>query len=221
MAAATYSCQRCRQPLTIQHGAHLPAALESRLSVKESQYDLLASHISVAGYGAAGSTSSTNSGVAEPRASTTSRSDDPDPALRAIAAIPLLPRKPVSVPPGLLAKVPEHQKLFDLLSSTSEIDHPVCTECADWWFAKMRKTLEEHKNQREVLLQFEKEARARQAQLTPDRIAAIKDDLQRLQGEERQLVEQLLEAEKQKGDIERDMKELDEEEKQLEAEEAE
>merc|ERR1712093_25249 len=204
MSAATYSCQRCRQPLTIQHSAHLPA-VESRLSI--SQYDTLASQITMA-RDSVSSTSSADQGAQAIAASATTSQ-------------PLLPRKTVGVPPALLAKAPEHQQLFDLLSSASEIDHPVCTECADWWFAKMRKTLEEQKAQRELLLSYESEAKARQAQLTPAKLAAIKEDITRLEDEEKVLVQRLLQAEREKDQLDAEMKELDEEEELLEAEEAE
>jgi beclin 1 len=191
MAGLTYTCGKCRQPLTLR----TTSASESLQSLKESQYDLLASQISYGPDGEAAAFNSQNH-------------------------TPLLGRKVVSVPATVLSRQSAQQKLFDSLSAGSEVDHPLCSDCAEAWAAYMGRTIESLKQERDQLIAHEKDAQARKEDLSKRNDTLVKDT-KRLEIEEKDLVKQLLEAEQQHNDLEEEMRQLEQEERELEAEEAE
>lgn len=63
-----------------------------------------------------------------------------------------------SHPTSLNSRLTQLNHLSSLLSSTSSIDHPLCTECADTLVMLMQSELEEGKKERDRLIAFEKEA---------------------------------------------------------------
>lgn len=200
---STYTCGRCRQPLTVRVTASGAGALAAQLasqSIGESQYDLLASQITTHAPGG---------------------QKDADPGLEAILqsrASPLIPRKIVG---GSDTKPASSlQRHFDTLSSQSEADHPLCTECSKAWFAHMSEVVEEQKQTREMLIEYEKDVKARKAKLD-ERNDWLQKDTARMEKEEELLKTQLLQMEKQKTDLDDELRQLDEEEKALEAEETE
>jgi beclin len=48
-------------------------------------------------------------------------------------------------------------RLFDLVSGQSEVDHPVCAECADALLELMQSRMEQVKNERDAYLTFERD----------------------------------------------------------------
>ncbi|KAK9899296.1 APG6-domain-containing protein [Cystobasidium minutum MCA 4210] len=201
----TYTCGRCRQPLTVRLTAAGAGALAAQLaaqSIGESQYDLLASQI----------TSYAPNGE--------NVQDESIASILQSSAKPLIPRKTVLGPPTNVQQGSALQRHFDTLSSQSEADHPLCTECSKAWFAHMSDVVEEQKRTRELLVEYEKDVKARKAELD-ERNEWLEEDTARLEKEEKALVEQLLQMEQQKEALDAEMRELDEEEKALEAEETE
>lgn len=204
--AATYSCGKCRQPLVMRVSTAKAASLAASVAgpgVAETQYDLLASHIS--SYAPNG-----DKGLER----------DAE-AIFHSPASPLIPRKSTTT----LLQQPQRpsagrslQAYFDALSSQSEVDHPLCTDCSKTWFAHMSSVVEEQKQTREILLQYEKDVKSRKEELDK-RSAWLDTDTQRLDEVERKLIAQLLEAEKEQDNLDAEMRQLDEEERQLEAEE--
>lgn len=128
----TYNCGRCRQPLSLR----TTSASESLVNLRESQYDLLASQITFNdATAAAGPANSSNKDDSNDRtkllnaitqASTSAGSSG---ANGSSAGGSILPRKVVAVSPARQSNA--QQKLFDALSAQSEIDFPLCTECAE------------------------------------------------------------------------------------------
>lgn len=118
------------------------------------------------------------------------------------------------------------QRLFALLASRTELDHPLCAECTHVLLGTLERQLEETKKERDGYIAFEKEVRKEKDRegrgAGPGR---AKEDVERkielLRDEERLAVEQLKQAEREREHLEDEMRALDMEEKVLEEEEAE
>lgn len=113
-------------------------------------------------------------------------------------------------------------RLFNLLSTKTEIDHPLCAECTQILLKTLNRQLEETKKERDGYIAFEKEIRKekeREAQGLTKEEAGRK--IQRLKSEERLVIEQLKEAELEREELDEELRLLELDEKALEAEEAE
>jgi beclin len=113
-------------------------------------------------------------------------------------------------------------RLFNLLSTRTDIDHPLCAECAQILLASLQRQLDETKKERDGYIAFEKEVRKekeRESQLLSKEEAEKKIEI--LKGEERVATQQLKEAERERTQLEAEIKTLEAEEKILEEEEAE
>ena len=220
-ATPSFNCGRCRQPLTLRISpASTLASLglapssqsSSSSSLQESQYDLLASHISLTG--AANGAAATSARAGNP---TPSESPFPPPVASASAAAP---RKVVA--PSRQQRASHQQKLFDALSAQSEVDHPLCAECADAWFASMNRHVEAQRRERDLLIRYEKEVREKleQAEKSGEQ-DRLRETVERLKSEEDALIGQLLRSERRKEELAEEMAALDREERELAAEEAE
>jgi beclin 1 len=66
-------------------------------------------------------------------------------------------------------------RLFDLVSAQSDVDHPVCVECADSLLELMQSRMDQLKSERDVYLAFQREMAAK-AKADPK---TSKDDLRR------------------------------------------
>ncbi|KAL0956323.1 hypothetical protein HGRIS_002475 [Hohenbuehelia grisea] len=112
-------------------------------------------------------------------------------------------------------------RLFNLLSSRTDIDHPLCAECTQILLTSLQRQLDETKKERDGYIAFEKEIRKereRDAQgLTRDEMAKKID---RLKEDERVAIEQLKTAERQRELLDEELKALELEQVALEAEEA-
>ncbi|OAA46931.1 Autophagy-related protein 6 [Metarhizium rileyi] len=108
-------------------------------------------------------------------------------------------------------------RLFEILSARSDIDHPVCVECTDLLIDGLQRKLEVSSKERDAYVQHLREVKAeqpstdelkiRQEQLKKaekDRVAAM-DELQRLEREKDALDEEILV-------LEEDSRQLDKEE---------
>ncbi|KAJ3570398.1 hypothetical protein NP233_g4440 [Leucocoprinus birnbaumii] len=113
-------------------------------------------------------------------------------------------------------------RLFNLLSTRTEIDHPLCAECTQILLKSLNRQLEETKKERDGYIAFEKEIRKerdREAQGLTKEEAEKK--IERLKHEERIAIEQLKEAEREREQLDEELRLLELDEKALEAEEAE
>ena len=113
-------------------------------------------------------------------------------------------------------------RLFNLLSSRTELDHPLCSECTQSLLESLTKQLEETKKERDGYIAFEKEVRKeREREREGSSKAEADSKIEKLKDEERIAIEQLKAAEKERMQLEEELKALELEEKALEEEEAE
>jgi beclin 1 len=113
-------------------------------------------------------------------------------------------------------------RLFDILSTRTDIDHPLCDECTQILLTGLKRTLDETKKERDGYIAFEKEVRKeREREGTGISKEDAEKKIERLKEEERVAVEQLKEAEQERAQIDAELEALEAEEKALEAEEAE
>lgn len=119
------------------------------------------------------------------------------------------------------------QRLLNLLSEKTDVDHPLCAECTQTLLGALERRLEEAKRERDGYLAFEKEIRKEKEREARNGISPVKakEDaekrLEQLKLEENMAIEQLKQAEREREELEEEMRALDLEEKLLEEEEAE
>ncbi|KAF8904415.1 beclin 1 protein [Gymnopilus junonius] len=113
-------------------------------------------------------------------------------------------------------------RLFNLLSTRTEIDHPLCAECTQILLTNLQKKLDETKKERDGYIAFEKEVRKereRESQGISKEEAERK--IEKLKQEEDTAIEQLKEAEREREQLDFELRQLELSERALEAEEAE
>lgn len=113
-------------------------------------------------------------------------------------------------------------QLFTLLSSRTEIDHPLCAECTQILLTSLNRQLEETKKERDGYIAFEKEVRKerdREGQgLSKEE---VERKIERLKSDEASVIQQLKDAEREREQLDEQLRFLEQEEKALELEEAE
>ncbi|TFK44335.1 beclin 1 protein [Crucibulum laeve] len=113
-------------------------------------------------------------------------------------------------------------RLFNFLSTRTEIDHPLCSECTQTLLANLQGQLEETKKERDGYIAFEKEVRKERDRVIQN---MSKEDaekrIEKLKAEEHATIEQLREAEREREHLDEELRALEKDEKALEAEEAE
>lgn len=113
-------------------------------------------------------------------------------------------------------------RLFNLLSTRTEIDHPLCAECTQILLTTLQRQLDETKKERDGYIAFEKEVRKereRESQGLSKEDAEKK--IEKLKQEEANAVEQLKEAEKERAQLDLELHQLELNERALEQEELE
>lgn len=113
-------------------------------------------------------------------------------------------------------------RLFNVLSTRTEIDHPLCAECTQILLTNLQKKLDETKKERDGYIAFEKEVRKereRESQGISKEEAERK--IEKLKQEEDNAIGQLKEAEWEREQLDFELRQLELSEKALEAEEAE
>ncbi|OBZ70554.1 Beclin-1 [Grifola frondosa] len=113
-------------------------------------------------------------------------------------------------------------RLFNLLSSRTDLDHPLCSECSHILLQSLTRQLEETKKERDGYIAFEKEVR-KEKEREGEGVNKVEAEsrIDKLKEEERLAVEQLKSAEREREQLEEELKSLELEEKNLEEEEAE
>ncbi|KAJ3999635.1 autophagy protein Apg6-domain-containing protein [Lentinula boryana] len=137
---------------------------------------------------------------------------------------------PVSKPPETVAPnsnspLSHHLRstvrLFNLISSRTDIDHPLCAECTQVLLNTLQRQLDETKKERDGYIAFEKEVRKerdRESQGLTKEEAEKK--IEKLKFDEQLAIEQLKEAEKERLQLDEELRILEQEEKLLELDEA-
>lgn len=111
--------------------------------------------------------------------------------------------------------------LFNALSSRTDIDHPLCAECTQILLTHLQRQLDETKKERDGYIAFDKELRKERER---DNHGALQKEeaekkIEKLKAEERLVVEQVLDAEHEREQLDHELRLLEMEEKALEAEE--
>lgn len=111
---------------------------------------------------------------------------------------------------------------MNLISSRTDVDHPLCAECTHLLLTSLTRQLDETKKERDGYIAFEKEVRKEKERekdgLTPQE---AEKRIAKLSQEEKSVITQLKDAEKERQQLEAELKALELEEKSLEEEEAE
>jgi beclin 1 len=109
-----------------------------------------------------------------------------------------------------------------LISSRTDIDHPLCAECTQVLLTSLNRQLEETKKERDGYIAFEKEVRKeREKEAQGLSREEVEKKIEKLKAEEIVVVQQLKDAERDREQLNEDMRALELEEKALEIEEAE
>lgn len=112
--------------------------------------------------------------------------------------------------------------MFNLLSTRTDIDHPLCAECTQILLTSLQRQLDETKKERDGYIAFEKEIRKEREK---DGQGLSKQEAERriehLKAEEARAIAELKEAEREADELNNELRALEEEEKELEEEEAE
>lgn len=108
-------------------------------------------------------------------------------------------------------------RLFEILSSRSDIDHPVCAECTELLIEGMEKQLASVTKERDAFIDFLKEAQADVP--TEEEARHAQQELDEVQEQEAQAMAELEALEVEKAALEREVTTLDEESLELDREE--
>lgn len=113
-------------------------------------------------------------------------------------------------------------RLFNLLSSRTEIDHPLCAECTQILLTNLQKQLDETKKERDGYIAFEKEVRKeREREAQGFSRVETEKKIEKLRLEEELVMQQLREAEREQQQLENELRQMEADEAALEQEEAE
>ncbi|KAI0645911.1 APG6-domain-containing protein [Trametes meyenii] len=140
----------------------------------------------------------------------------------AVAPVPPQEEPPHPNPSPLSHHLRSSLRLFNLLSSRTDLDHPLCAECTHILLSTLTRQLDETKKERDGYIAFEKEVKKEKEREGSgvNRLEA-EAKIERLKEEERLAIEQLKGAEREHQQLEEELKSLEREEKALEEEEAE
>ena len=108
-------------------------------------------------------------------------------------------------------------KLFEIMSARSDIDHPVCVECTEMLVDGLQKRLEATARERDAYAGFLKQVQADVP--SEEDIAEAEQALAKARKEEQESLDELLRLEKEKAALDKEIAELEEESQQLDAEE--
>lgn len=113
-------------------------------------------------------------------------------------------------------------RLFSLLSARTEIDHPLCAECTQILLTTLQRQLDETKKERDGYIAFDKEVRKEREKDVQGLTKEEADKkVEKLKTEERLAIEQLKEAERERQQLDEELRLLELDEKAVEVEEAE
>lgn len=108
-------------------------------------------------------------------------------------------------------------RLFEILSSRSDIDHPVCVDCADVLVDGFQKRLETVSKERDAYVKHLRHVQANQP--TQDDIKAQQEATKKAEGDKAQAMKELQKLEEEKDRLDAEILELEEESKKLDIEE--
>ncbi|KAI0171294.1 autophagy protein Apg6-domain-containing protein [Pestalotiopsis sp. NC0098] len=119
--------------------------------------------------------------------------------------------------PAQLHEAERINKLFEILSARSDIDHPVCVECTEILVDGLQKKLDGATKERNLYADFLKQQQADMP--TEEEISASEEALEKAQKDEQAAFESLLSLEKQREALDKEMAALEEESRALDVQE--
>ncbi|KAA8894740.1 autophagy protein Apg6-domain-containing protein [Sphaerosporella brunnea] len=113
--------------------------------------------------------------------------------------------------------VKRKERLFEILSARTDIDHPICMECSEMLVEGYTKRLVNATRERDAFVDFLKKVNAEIP--TAAEQEAQEEELRRLEAEDAAALEELQELERERAEVEAEIKRLEEEAQQLDKEE--
>lgn len=113
----------------------------------------------------------------------------------------------------------KNEKLFAVLSSHSDIDHPICAECTSLLLQSFTARLASATKERDAYASFLKQLQQNAASTTKEDEEKVEKELADLLKQDEESYEELLRLEKEKATLEAELADLEEESRQLEVEE--
>lgn len=110
-------------------------------------------------------------------------------------------------------------KLFEILSARSDIDHPICVECTELLTEGLQKRLEAATKERDAYVGFLKQVQA--SQPTQEEVAESQAKVTKAREEEAAAIEELIRLEREKAEVDDEIAQLEEEARALDKEEEE
>lgn len=112
-------------------------------------------------------------------------------------------------------------RLFNLLSSRTDIDHPLCAECTQILLSSLQRKLDETKKERDGYIAFDKEVRKEKERESQETNRdEVEHKIERLKSEERAILDQLKFVEREREQLDEELQALELEERALDEEEA-
>ncbi|KAI0315700.1 APG6-domain-containing protein [Amylostereum chailletii] len=150
------------------------------------------------------------------------RARNPSTSKTIVAVSPGESHQGSDVPASLSHHLRSTQRLLNLLSSRTDVDHPLCSECTHILLSSLTRQLEETKKERDGYIAFEREVR-KEKEREKDQISKEEAEkrIVQLAEEERVAMGRLREAEREREQLSEDMHALELEELSLEEEEEE
>lgn len=112
-------------------------------------------------------------------------------------------------------------RLFNLLSSRTDIDHPLCAECTQILLSSLQRKLDETKKERDGYIAFDKEVRKEKERESQEMNRdEVEHKIERLKSEERAILDQLKFVEREREQLDEELRALELEERALDEEEA-
>ncbi|TEA15114.1 Vacuolar protein sorting-associated protein 30 [Colletotrichum sidae] len=108
-------------------------------------------------------------------------------------------------------------KLFEILSARSDIDHPICVECTDLLVEGLQKRLDAAAKERDAYVGFLKQVQSDQP--SEEDVKAQDEALKQAKRAEADAMEELLRLEKEKASVDAEIVALEEEAQQIDREE--
>lgn len=113
-------------------------------------------------------------------------------------------------------------RLFNLLSSRTDIDHPLCAECTQILLSSLQRKLDETKKERDGYLAFDREVRKeKERECQEMNRDEVEHRIERLKSDEGAILDQLKFVERERDQLDEELRALELEERTLLEEEAE
>lgn len=114
-------------------------------------------------------------------------------------------------------KIETSERLFEILSARSDIDHPICVECTEMLVDGLQKRLAAATRERDAYIEFLRQANADIP--TDEEVSAAEVQLKQAQTREDAALAELERLEKEKAGMDKEIRALDEEASKLDEEE--